>query len=102
MKHPYNVFSDKSIERLKLKRLSYQVIVKTRIDDELINSNTKRFTTSIMSKTKNDFIDDCLLRGVTESDVLRNIIKLHYDILQAYPQLKGQDFKDIKLFILTK
>lgn len=102
MKHPYNVFSDKSIERLKLKRLSYQVIVKTRIDDVLINSSTQQIKTTLMSKTKNDFIDDCLLRGVTESDVLRNIIKLHYDILQAYPQLKGQDFKDIKLFILTK
>lgn len=102
MKQPYNVFSDKSIERLKLKRLSYQVIIKTRIDDTLINSATPQTKTTLMSKTKNDFIDDCLLRGVTESDVLRNIIKLHYDIITAYPQLKGKDFKDIKMFILTK
>jgi hypothetical protein len=78
-----------------LKKLSIQVIVKTRFNDD------EQIKTTLMSKTKNDFIDDCIQRGTTESDVLRNIIKLHYEIVEAFPNLKGKEFKDIKLFMLT-
>jgi hypothetical protein len=94
-KSPYNRYNERVVNNLQLKKLSYQIIVKTRHEDG------EQCKTSLMNGTKNNFIDDCILRGVTESEVLRSIIKLHYEIVTAYPNLKGKDFKDIKLFLLT-
>lgn len=95
-KSPYNRYSDRVVTNLKLKKLSMQIIVKTRDDDNC------QLKTSLMGQTKNDFIDDCLQRGLTESEVLRSILKLHYEIINSLPQLKGKEFEEIKSFMICK
>jgi hypothetical protein len=94
MTKEYNRYNERIERNLILKKLSFQIVIKTRLYDN------EQIKTSIMNKTKNDFLDDCHQRGVTESVVLRNIIKLHYEIMEAYPILKGKEFNDIKLHIL--
>lgn len=100
-KSPHNRYSDRVLHNLQLKKLSMQIIVKTRVD-EPCNSSSPQLKTSLMGKTKNDFIDDCILRGVTEAEVLRNIIKLHYEIINSLPHLRGKEFEEIKMIILRK
>lgn len=71
--------SDKTDSKLELKKLSYLV----------------RVTTFIKGNTKNDFINDCVMRSVGESQNAKQIIKLHYDLLNTIPELKGKEFCDM-------
>jgi hypothetical protein len=51
--------------------------------------------TSARGRTKNDFIEDCQRRGLAESEVLRQIVKLHYKMIEQFPGLKGKEFSDM-------
>lgn len=82
----YSRFSEKVLEHQRLKRQSFQV----------------KLTTYIRGKLKNDFLDDCINRGDVESETIRSIVKLHYELIEAYPVLRGKEFSEIKLFLLTK
>lgn len=93
-KKSYSRYNERIITRLTLKKLSFQMVVDCDLDSNC------RIKTSLKSNTKNDFIDDCLQRGQTESDVLRNVVKLHYEIINSFPELKGKEFKDIKAFLI--
>lgn len=85
MKTPSNRYSERVIEKLKLKKLSYVATFRTRHEDGT------SCVTRLSGKTKNDFIDDCLKRGLTESVVLRCIIELHY----ANKSYQNKEFEDI-------
>jgi len=71
--------SEKTDRKQTLKKLSYNI----------------RITTFVKGKTKNDFIDDCLHRSNGESQNAKQIIQLHYLILEKFPSLKGKEFNDI-------
>lgn len=62
---------------------------------EKIKLTSVRVTTFLSGKNKNAFLNDCILRGATESDVAREIIKLHYYFVEHH-NLKGADFDKIK------
>lgn len=81
-----NIMSETTDSALTLKKLSYLV----------------RVTTFIKGKTKNDFIEDCLLRSNGESQNAKHIIQLHYQLIEKMPQLKGKEFSDMLLLILNK
>jgi hypothetical protein len=57
--------------------------------------NTVKTTTYLTSKTKNSFLNDCLNRGVMESDLAREIIKTHYAILEQNNMKAGKPFCEI-------
>lgn len=92
-KKAYSRYNERIITKLTLKKLSYQIIV-----DDNGEGNT-RLKTSLMGTIKNDFIDDCLLRAQTESEVLRSIIKVYYEIINSHPQLRGKEFKEIANYL---
>jgi hypothetical protein len=71
--------SDKTDKKQQLKKLSYNI----------------RITTFVKGKTKNDFLEDCLHRSNGESQNAKQIINLHYLIIEKYPSLRGKEFKDI-------
>jgi hypothetical protein len=57
--------------------------------------------TYLSGTTKTKFLNDCLLREETECNVLRNIVDIHYSIINLHPELKDKEFKEIKT-ALTK
>lgn len=59
-----------------------------------------KITTRIRGDVKNKFMHDCFLKGVSESELAREIISLHYQIIEHY-QLHQKDLDEIKK-ILTK
>jgi len=73
--------SNEDVQRLKM--LSYQV----------------KATTYLKGNVKNDFMGDCILRGITEANLLREIVVLHYDIMKKY-SVEKKEFSDIKKLLL--
>ena len=73
--------SNEDVQRLKM--LSYQV----------------KATTYLKGNVKNDFMGDCILRGITEANLLREIVMLHYDIMKKYA-VEKKEFSDIKKLLL--
>jgi hypothetical protein len=61
-----------------------------------------RMTSYSRGPTKNSFIDDCQKRVLTEAEVLRQIVKLHYDLIRNFPHLEGKEFKEIYAFLTQK
>lgn len=59
-------------------------------------------TTYLNGAKKNAFMLDCIKRGTYECALLREIVSLHYSIMEAKPELKGKEFDDIKDFILDR
>lgn len=81
---PYSRYSERVMDLQQKKRLKINL----------------RLTTRIKGVDKNNFIDDCMLRGQVEAELFRSIVKLHYDLLKAFPQLKGREFRDIRDFLI--
>ncbi len=52
--------------------------------------------------SKNHFIEDCILRDKSESHVLKNILKIYYDITAKVGNLKGKEFDDIHRILSEK
>lgn len=61
-----------------------------------------KLTSYANGSVKNYFLDDCILRGLAESEVLRQIVKMHYEIINSHPHLKGKEFSEIKSFLITR
>lgn len=59
-------------------------------------------TTYLSGTKKNAFMLDCIKRGTYECALLREIVSLHYSLMEAKPELKGKEFGDIKEIILSK
>lgn len=76
-------FGPSNEDRQKLKMLSYQI----------------KATTYLKAETKTKFLKDCILRGETECLILREIVKLHYELIEHY-LLEGKEFSDIKKILI--
>lgn len=59
-------------------------------------------TTYLSGTKKNAFMLDCIKRGTYECALLREIVSLHYSLMEAKPELKGKEFSDIREIILSK
>ena len=71
--------SEKTELKLALKKASYMI----------------RVTTFIKGNTKDEFINDCILRDLGEAQNAKEIIKFHFALLNKMPQLRGKEFKDM-------
>lgn len=61
-----------------------------------------RVTTYIKGSVKNSFIDDCLRKRQLEVVVARNILDIHYCIIEKFPELKDMEFSAMKKYIIDK
>ena len=68
-----------------LKLLSYQV----------------KATTYLKGTVKNQFLNECIIRGGNEADTLRDIVTLHFEILDKLGFNKGSEYSDV-LKMVTK
>lgn len=59
-------------------------------------------TTYLKGVDKNLFMLDCLKRGTYECALLREIVNLHYSIMESNKDWKGKEFNEIKKLILEK
>ena len=69
--------SNEDYQRLKM--LSYQV----------------RATTALKGTVKNNFLLDCIDRNCREGELLRDIVKLHYQLIEQYDIKGSPAFKEI-------
>lgn len=54
-----------------------------------------KITSYLTGKNKDIFMSDLIRRGIKESELIRDIIDLHYKILNHY-SLENKEFKDVK------
>lgn len=62
---------------------------------EKIKMYTVKVTSYISGNTKNRFLNDCIIRGVTESDLTKEILKLHYAVLDKHNIVEAKEFCDL-------
>lgn len=62
-----------------LKLLSYQV----------------KATTYLKGTVKNQFLNECIVRGGNEATTLRDIVTLHFEILDKIGASKGCEYSDV-------
>lgn len=62
---------------------------------EKIKMYTVKVTSYISGNTKNRFLNDCIIRGVTESDLTKEIIKLHYAVLDSHNIVEAKEFCEL-------
>lgn len=59
-----------------------------------------RVTTFLTSSVKDDYIDDCIDRKLTESQVARHIMDIYYKIIiPQIPNNKEMEFVEIKKYL---
>lgn len=61
-----------------------------------------RVTTRISGPDKDSFFSDLLKKGITESELNSNIIKIHYKIINSIPNGNEMEFIELKKYILDK
>ena len=61
-----------------------------------------RATTQLRGADKNAFFLDCLKRGTYEADLLRDIVNVHYTIMQEIPAFKDKEFTELKKYLIEK
>lgn len=59
-----------------------------------------RVTTFIQGDLKNNFMDDCIKRGITEADMARDIIDTYYCVMKQQPFLVEKEIPEIKNWII--
>lgn len=62
---------------------------------EKIKSYTVKVTSYISGNAKNRFLNDCIVRGVTESDLTKEIIKLHYALIDSHNIVEAKEFCEL-------
>lgn len=76
------------------------------LTDEQIRNKMMAFKIKITSylkgSLKNRFMLDCLKRNTYEGDIIRNIIELHYVVMDSTPELKGKTFYEAKEYFKTR
>jgi len=55
-----------------------------------------KITSYLKGKLKNAFMLDCIKRQTYEGDLIRQIVDLHYHIIEICPELKNKSFYEIK------
>ena len=61
-----------------------------------------RVTTFIQGDLKNALMSYCIKRGITEADLARDIIDVHYMTLRNAPQVAEKEIPEIKNWISDK
>lgn len=61
-----------------------------------------RITTRISGVDKNKFMLDSLKKGINESDLTREIINIHYAIIETNPYLKELEFTELKKYLIDR
>ena len=61
-----------------------------------------RASTYIQGDLKNYFMDDCIKRGITEADLLRDIMEIYYSTIKIKPHLIEKEMMEVKQFIINK
>ena len=59
-----------------------------------------KVTSYLVGAKKNAFLLDAIKRVWTEAELVRNIISLHYDILEKHKIERSLDFKEIRKILL--
>lgn len=61
-----------------------------------------RVTTFIQGELKNNFMSDCIKRGITEADMARDIIDTYYSTIKQHQWLSEKEIPEIKNYIREK
>lgn len=61
-----------------------------------------RVTTFIQGELKNNFMSDCIKRGITEADMARDIIDTYYSTIKQHQWLAEKEIPEIKNYIREK
>jgi hypothetical protein len=61
-----------------------------------------RVTTRISGTDKNKFMLDTLKKGITESILAKEIINIHYALIEQEPRLKELEFTELKKYLIDK
>jgi hypothetical protein len=69
---------------------------------EKMTSTKIKATTYLTGTKKNAFMLDCLKRDTYECALLREIVNLHYSIMEVHKDWKDKEFDEIKKLILEK
>ena len=76
------------------KNLDHQVVKKTKF--------RIRVSTYVQGDLKNYFMDDCIKRGITEADLLRDILEIYYSSIKLKPYLVEKEMTEVKQFIIDR
>lgn len=61
-----------------------------------------KVTSYLTGVGKNKFMLDLLKKGSHEGELIRNILDIHYSIIEVVPHLKELEFDEIKKYLLDK
>jgi hypothetical protein len=61
-----------------------------------------RLTCYISGKKKNIFMVDQLKRDIGEGELVKNILDIHYSILEEVPEMKYKEFTELKKYLINK
>lgn len=61
-----------------------------------------KVTTYLKGVDKNKFMLDCIKKGTYEADLTRNIINIHYSIIDEIPELKEMEIEQLKKYLIDK
>mgnify|MGYP001570954155 CR=1 FL=1 len=61
-----------------------------------------KVTTYLKGIDKNKFMLDCIKKGSYEGEITRNIINIHYSIIDELPFLKELEMDELKKYLIDK
>lgn len=61
-----------------------------------------RLTCYISGKQKNIFMLDQLKRDVGEGELIKNILDIHYTMVDEMPELKHKEFTELKKLLIER
>lgn len=61
-----------------------------------------KVTTYLKGTDKNRFMLDCIKKGSYEAEISRNIINIHYAIIDELPELKEMEMEQLKKYLIDK
>jgi len=61
-----------------------------------------RLTCYVSGSKKNKFLLDQLKRGTGEGELVKNILDIHYSIIDEVPEMRDKEFEEIKKYIMDK
>lgn len=61
-----------------------------------------RVTTRIHGTDKNKFMLDTLKKGINESTLAKEIIHIHYALIEQEPRLREIEFDELKKYLIDK
>lgn len=61
-----------------------------------------RLTCYVSGAKKNRFMLDQLKRDLGEGELMKNIMDIHYAIIDAVPEYKEKEFSELKKYLIDK